>query len=113
MSDPAPLPTVIPCWAVVNVLGHTTYYGFVDLVDVAGAAMLRVTEPAVAATPITYVGEGDDRRVEEPGKRALPESVVVVPRQSLHSIVIDTEAAVRESRRAARPSDWGDDDHPF
>ena len=111
--DPIPLPSILPCWAVVNVLGHSTYEGHVDLVDVAGGPMLRVTCPAVDATPPERNAEGE---VVKSGKFALAEKVVILPRTSLHSIEITDEADIRDRRARDRRTVWGDpgaDDEPF
>lgn len=47
-------------WAVVEVMGHVTYAGYVTAETVAGAAMLRIDVPEVGARPAftKYISPG-------------------------------------------------------
>lgn len=99
-----PLPTVIPCWATVNLLGHQERHGYCDIVQVCGAEMIRVVEPAVPGQE----GFKDEHDYWNHGLFDLACSTVIVPRQSIHSIDITTEGAVMQERMKCRRTNYDD-----
>lgn len=59
-TDTAPQDNAFKSWAIVEVMGHVTYAGFVTVETIAGAAMLRVDVPPVGNIPAftKYIAPG-------------------------------------------------------
>lgn len=48
---PSPLPQGFAHWAILEIMGHQRFAGFVQEQEIAGAAMLRLDVPAIGALP--------------------------------------------------------------
>ncbi|MCY2967711.1 MAG: hypothetical protein NT069_29460 [Planctomycetota bacterium] len=71
-------------WAIVEVMGHSRHIGLVEEVTLAGASMLRVSTPALAAD----LQADEDRRRQD----ATPAAVVLLSPSALFRVTPRSEA---------------------
>ena len=81
-----------PPWAVVEVLGHRTYVGQIEPIEILGVEMLRVHVPERVEDHTEYHPAD---RLTRTVTQTTPAFVVDVARHSLHTITHCSEATAR------------------
>jgi len=103
-------------WAIVEVMGHHTYAGFVTEQTLAGQAFVRVDVPEVEglAAFSKLLGAGSIYAITPVTEEIARWKAARVQQQPVH--VYDLPEALQEALRAARrpglPSAQADDDEP-
>jgi hypothetical protein len=81
MTTTTTTPSMFPCWAIVEVMGHQRYAGMVHEQQVAGSGLLRIDVPEVPS----------DGRCE-----AVPAYTKLIGVGSIYALTPCTEEAARQ-----------------
>lgn len=106
MPESLPLFTIRNLWAKVALMGHTSLYGLVSMVNIGSETcevpMLLVTEPATADKPRELVEHESYGWCVLGAKRGLPEQNHYVGRQAVYEIEPVEEKRVLMEREQTR-----------
>ncbi len=105
-AESLPLAPINKVWAKVGLMGHTTIYGLVTVVNVGSAdcpvSMFQVIEPATPDRPRELIEHSDYGWCVLGSKRGMPAREHYIGRQAIYEVQPVTEERVRQEHEYTR-----------